>query len=353
MKLYQYPAPHIRYPESNQTMMSDVLLLLALLTIPAYLFYGPRTLVICLVSVSCAAASDCACVMLRGHRPNVRDLSPVVTGMITALMMPASIPYGVVACAAVFAIVVAKQPFGGAGGNLFNPAAAGVSFAAICWPQQMFLYPAPFSRLDVFGTFSERLSSFVYQSGAGRAAMEVVVPLTQNPSFVLKSGRTPTNSIIDMALGNYPGPMGATNILVILACLVYLILRRGVRWHLPVSFLGACAAIAFIFPRVNAERLTSVCYELMSGALLFGAVFMMSDPVTSPKRDSSLAIYGVFAGVCTMLFRYFGGFEESIAFTVLFANAFVPIIDRYNEYLQHWIRRRRFEARKIKSSPPA
>lgn len=353
MKFRQFPAPHIHYPESNKTLMSDVLLLLVLLTVPSYLFYGPRALAVCLVSVAAAVVSDAICVLLRGRQLNIRDFSPVVTGMIVALIMPASISYGVVITASVFAIAVVKHPFGGIGNNLFNPAAAGVSFAAICWPQQVFSYPAPFQNLDIFGAFSERLQAFVYQSNAGRAAVEMVVPLTQNPSFVLKSGRTPTNSIIDMALGNYPGPMGATNILVILACLVYLLLRRNMRWHLPAAFLGSCAALAFFFPRVNAGGIASVCYELMSGALLFGAVFMISDPVTSPKRDSSLVIYGVFAGVSTMLFRYFGGFEESIAFAVLFANAVVPVIDHYNEYLHRWIRRRRFEIRKAKSAPPA
>ena len=89
---------------------------------------------------------------------------------------------------------------------------------------------------------------------------------------------------------------------------------------------------------------------MMSGILLFGAVFVLSDPATSPKRDSSYAAYGVFAGIITMIFRYFGGFEESMPFAILFSNAFVPVIDRYNEALHRWIRRKSLETRKLKKT---
>ncbi len=333
MKLNRYPAPHIRFQENNRTLMSDVLLLLLVLCVPAYLFYGPRVLVICGVSVGCAVATDIICVLLRGKRVNLRDFSPVVTGMIIALAMPATVGYRVVAAAALFAILVVKQPFGGVGNNVFNPAAAGFSFAAVCWPEQVFMYPRPFATIPVFG--------------------DVSVRLFQNPSFVLKVGGIPTNDISEMVLGNYPGPMGATNILVLVACLVYLLFRRTIRWQLPFSFLASCAFVAFLFPRVGTNGLQSLLFEMMSGILLFGAVFIVTDPVTSPKRDSSLAAYGIFAGTITMLFRYFGGFEESMPFAVLFANAFVPVIDRYNESLHRLIRRKNLETRKVKKAQKA
>lgn len=333
MKLSRHPAPHIRFQETNRTLMSDVILVLLVLCTLAYLFYGGRTLIVCGTAVVAAIVSDILCTLLRGKKPSAQDLSAVITGLIIGLVMPATIPSYVVITAAVFAIVVVKHPFGGIGGNIFNPAAAGFSFAAICWPQQVFLYPQPFDPLPLFG--------------------ETSVKLFQNPAFVLKFGGIPTNDITEMVLGNYPGPMGATNILVILACLVYLLFRRTIRWQLPISFLASCAFVAFLFPRVGTNGLQSLLYEMMSGSLLFGAVFVITDPVTSPQRDSSLVIYGIFAGVITMLFRYLGGFEESMSFAVLFVNAFVPIIDHYNETLHRWIRRKNIEARKAKSPQKA
>lgn len=124
MKLNRRAAPHIRFPESNRTLMSDMIILLLVLCVLAFLYYGGRALIVCAVSVVTAVVCDALCTLIRGRRPNPRDLSPVVTGLIIALTMPATIPYYVVASAAVFAIAIVKHPFGGTGQNLFNPGAA-------------------------------------------------------------------------------------------------------------------------------------------------------------------------------------------------------------------------------------
>lgn len=345
MKLDKRPAPHIRFQDTNTTLMLDVVILLLVLCALAYLFYGLRALAVCGFSVAVAVVSDVLCSFLRGKKANVRDLSPVITGLIIALAMPATVSYYVVAAAVLFAIVVVKHPFGGTGNNVFNPAAAGFSFAAICWPLQVFMYPMPFAALDVAGTFSYKLQAFVYG--------DTVIKLFQNPAFVLKLGGTPTNDITEMILGNYPGPMGATNILVLLTCLIYLLFRRTIRWQLSIPYLASCAFMAFLFPRIGTNGIQSLLYEMMSGMLLFGAVFMITDPATSPKRDTSLVIYGIFTGIITMLFRYFGGFEESMSFAVLFANVFAPVIDRYNESIHRMIRRKNLEVRKAKRAQKA
>ena len=151
-----------------------------------------------------------------------------------------------------------------------------------------------------------------------------------------------------MLLGYDPGPMWATNILTLVTFLIYLRGRKPIRWQLPISFLFTCSVLAFLFPRTGTDPIQSVLYEMMSGILLFGAIFMINDPVTSPKRDSSYAVYGIVAAITTMLFRYFGGFEESVPFAVLLANAFVPLIYRYNEFLHRMIRRQSLESRKSK-----
>ncbi|MCI8650379.1 MAG: RnfABCDGE type electron transport complex subunit D [Anaerotruncus sp.] len=333
MKLNRHAAPHIRYHEDNRTLMSDVILLLLVLCVLAYLYYGLRAVLLCAFSALAASLSDGICTLLRARQPNLRDLSPIVTGLIIALAMPASVPYYVAVTASVFAIAVVKHPFGGTGHNLFNPAAAGFAFVSICWPSQVFHYPQPFTPLPLFG--------------------EVSAVLVRNPMFVLRSGGLPSNNLTELLLGNYPGPMGATNTLVVVACLLYLLYRRTVRWQLPLPFLASCAACALLFPRVLHVGLRSVLYELLSGLLLYGAVFMISDPVTSPKRDSSMVIYGVLTGIVTMVFRYFGELESTLPFALLLSNALVPIIDRYNEALHRMIRRKKLEARTAQKAQKA
>lgn len=318
------PAPHIRYEESTCTIMGDAILTLLFLYAMAFYYHGPRTVALGGVSAAASILCDVFCILLAGRRPHLRDLSALVTGLIIPLLMPASIPYHIVAAAAVFAIVVVKQPFGGMGYNVFNPAAGGVAFATICFTGQMFLYPQPREWLPVFG--------------------ETQSALVNGPSFTLALGGIPQYDILDMALGNYPGPMGATNILVILACLLYLILRNTVRWEMPVSFLLTAGVFAWLFPRAGMLPRESVLFEMMSGLLLFGGVFLLGDPVTTPKRDWSKVGYGVTAGIIVMLFRRYGNLQESFVFAVLLMNAAVWAFDMLGERLASLIRRRKFEA---------
>ena len=353
MKLKQAAAPHIRFQESNITIMSDTILLLAVLAGMACFFYGTRALAVCGMAVISAILADAVCVLLRGRKLNPRDLSPVVTGMLIALAMPATISFKIVGAAALFAILIAKHPFGGTGHNPFNPAVAGFSFAAICWPQQVFSYPMPFEKIGMMGQFSDRLQSYVYTIGTAPSVQEIAVKLYQNPVSVLRAHALPSNDLFEMLLGNFPGPMGATNILVILTCLGYLIFRNTVRLQLPVSYLLSCMGIAYLFPRTFAGGTLSVFYEMMSGLLLFGGVFLLTDPVTSPKRESAMLFYGAFAGIITMLFRHHGFYDESLSFAILFANAFVPAIDHYDEMLCRLVRRKHLELRKAKDSQGA
>lgn len=307
MKLIPRDAPHIRHSDNTKTMMGDVIISLLPLYFMAFSFYRWRVVVLMLVSVAVCVFSEVFCVLIAGRKVNFRDFSAVVTGLIIPLVMPASAGYDMVAAAGVFAIVVAKQPFGGTGENLFNPAAAGLAFAIACWPTRMFTYPLIFEDLPLLG--------------------QITAKTANSAAYALKIGGIPTADFKDMFLGIRGGPMGATNILIILACLLYLSYRKTVRFVQPVSFIAAAAVMAYLFPRVDVTRVDSVLFELMSGSLLFGAVFMFSDPVTSPKRPGSQAAYGAIGGVVAMLFRYFGGYEQTVVFAILLMNALVPLFD--------------------------
>ncbi len=311
-------APHVRASESLFTVMADMLVALTPLYLMAWFYYGPRALLLGLIGAATAWTLDLLGVLAGGRRPDLRDLSAAVTGLLIPLLMPASVPYYIVAAACAVAILAVKFPFGGTGNNLFNPAAVGFAFAAICWPEQVFRYPAPMQRLAVVG--------------------DAVAKTVVSPAHSLMRGAIPSLDLFDMILGNASGPMGATNILVILACGLYLLVRRTIGWRAPASFLLVSGLMATACPRSPFGVFDSVGWELCSGMLLFGAVFMITEPVTSPKRDFAKLLYGAAAGVMAMLFRYFGGFEDGFVFALILMNVSAPLFDRVCEHLLHQIR---------------
>ncbi len=321
MKLSADYPPHIRSRDTSLSLMFDVVVALLPLYGLAVFFYGPRALMLALISAATCILSDAACSLLMGRGLLLRDLSPVVTGMIIPLLLPASISYTVVIIAALFSSLVIKQPFGGVGQNIFNPAAGGVAFVTLCWPVDVFSYPTPLNTLPM------------------TSSPEVV--LERSVSYTLHLGGRPTSDYLDLLLGNVPGPMGATHILVMLACLFYLWVRRGAKINMTGSFIAGAAAWALLFPRGSLSPFESLCYELMSGSLLFAAIFLISDPVTSPKRPIARTLYGAAGGLLCMAFRSLGDMEESVIFGILVMNTFVWLLDTRVESLYHRYRRER------------
>ncbi len=323
MKLRAQNPPHIRSRESNQTVMLDAIIAMLPLYAMATYYYGKRALALGFFSVMVTTAFDMLCAIARRNVPNIRDLSPTVTGMLIPLLMPASIRFEVVAAAALFGIAVAKHPFGGVGENIFNPAVAGAAFAAVCWPKSMFLYPVPFDRLPV--------------------AVDGTLKLINSPAYTLSLGGAPNTDLLDMLLGNFAGPMGATNILVLCTCFLFLAVRKTVSVWMTGAFLGGAALVAAAVPRAMLTPFYSVSYELMTGLTLIGAIFLINDPVTSPKRKLPKVLYGFLAGVVSMTFRHLGEYEDSLLFAILVMNASVWIIDLWGEHLAHAFRRKNIE----------
>ena len=323
MKISTYSAPHIHHQESTGTIMGDAILSILVVYAMCFYYYGIRVVMLLLVSVLTAVAADAACILTAGKKINTRNYSAIVTGMIIPLMMPASIDIHVVVAAAVFGIVVAKHPFGGVGQNIFNPAAAGIAFATICFPARMFLYPLPLEPLPLFPD-------------------ETLVRVT-SPAFTLQLGGVPAYELVDMSLGNFPGPMGATNILVILACLLYLVFRGSVGWQLPAVYIAVFSGMCMLFPRAGLSSEQTMLYETMSGTMLFGGVFMLNDPVTTPQRAWTKIAYGFFSAIVFFVFRRYSFVEEDFVFVLLLMNACVWGLDMLGEYLAGYFRRKRFE----------
>ena len=310
-------APHVRQSESVVTMMTDVIVALLPIYLIAFFYHGARSLVLGISGVFfCGILSVLGAILLR-EKP-AADLTPIITGLIIPLLLPADIPYYVLFSACAVAIFVVKIPFGGTGYNLFNPAAVGFASVAICWPELVFRYPATMQKIEVFG--------------------ESTVKIAQSPAYSLSLGAIPDQNILDLLLGSAPGPMGATNILVVVACGIFLIVKKAINWIEPVSFILPYSVLCLLFPRIGGSPLEALCYELFSGALIFGAFFMLTEPVTSPKRDFGKLMAGVSSAIVVFLFRYFGKFEMGFASALILMNVFSPIFDSVCENVLHVLR---------------
>ena len=205
-----------------------------------------------------------------------------------------------------------KFPFGGTGNNLFNPAAAGLAFVSLCFGDQLASYPLPLEKLPI--------------------KVDETVKLVQGAASMLRMDAVPTISTEQLALGNYAGPMGTTNIIVIGACLVYLLVRRNVKWYVPLTYLATISLFAAQNHHGDLTALESVVLELVAGSFMFVAVYMLTEPVTLPKRNIARIMYAITAGVLTMLFRYYGAVLYCAAFALLLTNAFSPLFDRLAEH---------------------
>ncbi|MBQ2755181.1 MAG: RnfABCDGE type electron transport complex subunit D [Oscillospiraceae bacterium] len=325
-KLKQVDSPHIRRGEHSTLFMLDAVIALLPLYVMAYIYYGPRALILGGIGMVSALVSGYLCDLFIDGRINFSDISAAVTGLILPLMMPASIPYYVVLTATLFAVFAVKLPFGGTGYNMFNPAAAGFAFVSVCWPDKLFNYPTPMRQLPLNLVIDEAEITF-----------------STSVSQLLSSGLVPNIDSIDFVMGDFAGPMGVTNALVLLSCAVYLILRKSIKWSVPFTFFATSALFVLLFPRVDTPNHLNVLYELCGSSIIFGGIFLLNDPVTIPKRNLSQVLYAFFGAIFAMLFQYYGAFAQGVPFAIIIINVFAPLLDRYTEALLQKIRRKRLE----------
>lgn len=252
-------------PSAYEANRDIVFMTLPLLALSTY-FYGARPAVLCLTAAFTAMLCDHLVAWLR-HRPcDKTENSSIPSALVLVLLLPATVHYYVVVVSVAVAILLGKHAFGGYGHYPFNPAAFGYAVAAVSWPGEVFLYPVPFTTMGVLDTGSATV-------------MESV-------SHTLRAGGVPNVDTFDLILGNYAGPIGATSVLILVACAMYLWMRRDITLGIPFGFLLSCALVAFFYPRVNTLglelpwqyldiRLLSLKYEMLSGALIFAAVFLV------------------------------------------------------------------------------
>lgn len=279
------------------------------LLVMAVYWYGPRPLVLCAVAVVTAVLCDVLAAGLRRRAWQLGDVSSPLFAVLLVCLMPASIPYAIVAATTATAILVGKHLFGGSQSYPFHPTALGYVIAVVSWPSQMLTFPAPFTRLALTNT--------------------VTFAPAEAPVATLKLAGLPNISTINMVLGNFAGPLGVTATLVVLACGLLLLAVRRFELAMPLSFLAACTALLHWFPRVSGvsgSRLLQM--ELLVGGLAFGMVFLLQDEVTAPHGLSARILYGLLVGVLTVVYQYYSSYPYGVCFGVLWGNALSGTLDR-------------------------
>lgn len=292
-------SPHVHTPITTQRLMLDVIIALLFPLVWSMYIFGLRALFLTLVSVASCVLFEFLCRKIMRKPDTISDLSAVVTGMLLAFCLPVKMPYWTVVAGAFFAIVVVKQLYGGIGKNIVNPALA--------------------ARVFMFMSFSSEMSDF------GTNGADAVASAT--PLMNLQQGKLPEQPLLDMFLGDKPGCIGEVSVTLILLGGLYLLFRKVITWHIPVSFIATVAAVAFIFPAGDFSRLYFTAYELCAGGLMLGAFFMATDYVTSPVTPKGRIIYGIGCGLITMFIRYFG-YPEGVSFAILIMNLFTLSLDK-------------------------
>lgn len=297
-KLTLSVSPHIHSGRSTTGIMRDVLIALIPTTVAGALIFGWRSLLVVAVCVAACVLSEALFNVITKKTQTVGDLSAAVTGLLLGLNLPANIPLWQCVIGCIFAIVIVKGLFGGIGCNPVNPAITARVFMLIA-----------------FG-------SMTVQAFPKVDAVSSATPLSGGTDDALPS-------LLDLFLGLKGGAIGEVCGLALLIGLVYLLVRRIITWHIPVTFVGSVYVLSFLMEGMDPVRALAM---VLSGGLLIGAIFMATDYVTSPATPAGKLIFGVGAGVITFLIRYFGVYPEGVSFAILFMNILTPYIDSWTKH---------------------
>ncbi len=327
-KLIVSLSPHDHANDSVQRNMYAVLIAL----IPAFLvslyMFGLGALIVMLTSVAACVFFEWAIVkfIFKRERTTILDGSAAITGVLLGFNLPSNLPIWIIILGALFAIGVAKMSFGGLGCNPFNPAIVGRIFLLISFPVQMTTWP-------VAGQWMHYTD---VQTGATPLGIMKGV-ISGAPGVSLDQ----LPSSLDLFLGNNPGSFGEISALALILGGIYLIWKKVITWHIPVSILVTVFVFSGIMYLVNPALYASPLTHLLTGGLMLGAFFMATDYVTSPMNPKGQLLYGVCIGLITVIIRLFGSYPEGMSFAILIMNSFTPLINNY-------IKPTRFSSRAIK-----
>ena len=314
-KLIVSSSPHVRTNKDTSYIMKQVVIALLPATLAALFFFRLSALNVILFCVTGSVGAEFLCQKISKQESTIGDFSAVVTGLLLAFNVPASLPWWMCLLGAAFAIIVVKMVFGGIGNNFVNPALAARAFLLASFPVAMTLW----TRTGVNWVSSGNIDAYT----------------TATPLSFLKAGSNGVSSLADsgistsnMLIGNIGGCIGETSAVLIILGGLYLMYKGIINYVIPTFYICTVAILMFILGGFN---FTFVIYELLAGGLMLGAFFMLTDYTTSPMTKKGQIIYAVLAGLITTVIRLYGGYPEGVSYSILLVNIMTPLIDKYTK----------------------
>ncbi len=294
--------PHVRSKDSIQSIMRDVIIALVPATAAGIYYFGLRALILIVAAIISAVFFEWLYEKITKKPVTINDLSAVVTGLLLAMNLPASAPVWVAIVGSAFAIIFAKQLFGGLGQNFINPALAGRAFLLASYPTEM--------------------TTWVVPNGLAADAATYATPLAQ-----LKNGALDA-SLKQLVIGQVGGTIGETCAIALIIGGIYLLYKHVISWKIPVIYI---ATVFILFAVIGRHGMRMPLQEIFAGGVMLGGIFMATDYASSPVTPKGQVIFAVGAGLLTYLIRTFGGYPEGVSYSILIMNCCVPLIERFTE----------------------
>lgn len=310
------PSPHAYTGESVPKLMYGVIIsLLPALAVSVY-YFGIGMIIVTTVSVASAILFE---YLIQRYmmkvKPTHLDGSALLTGLLLAFCLPTNIPFWMVMIGALAAVGIGKMTFGGLGNNIFNPALVGRVFLFISFPVAMTAWPEPGQWMQYTDAVTGATPLGLMKEGLTVKTVGEIMP--EIPSF------------LHLLIGKTMGSAGEVSALALLIGMLYMMYRKIISWHIPLTILGTVLVFTGILWLANPDRFADPLFHLLTGGLMLGAIYMATDYVTSPMTGRGMILYGVGIGIVTVLIRVFGAYPEGVQFAILIFNGFTPLINKF------------------------
>ena len=319
-KLIVSLSPHAHGTDTVERNMYGVIIALMPALLVSFYFFGLGSVIVCLTSVVACVFFEWAInkYILKNECNTILDGSAALTGLLLGMNLPSNLPIWIILIGALFAIGVAKMTFGGLGHNIFNPALVGRCALLVAFPAQMTSWPLPGQWFQYTDAETGATPLALMQEAVKSGNMDVLAQLPDAVSLLLA----------DVSLNGGAGTIGEVCDLALIAGLIFMLWRKIITWHIPVSVIGTVFVLSELLHLSNPIYADPVVV-ILSGGLMLGAIFMATDYVTSPMTPKGQIIYGVSIGVLTIVIRNWGAYPEGMSFAILIMNAFTPLINNY------------------------
>ncbi len=315
-KLIVSPSPHASTRKSVPSLMYGVIIsLLPALGVSVF-YFGIGMIIVTTVSIGSSILFEYLIgKFIMKVKTTHLDGSAILTGLLLAFCLPSNLPIGLVMIGALVAVGIGKMTFGGLGNNIFNPALVGRVFLFISFPVAMTSWPQPGQWLKYTDALTGATPLGILKEGLAMKTVGEIMP--EIPSF------------LNLFLGNMMGSSGEVAAFALLIGMIYLLYRKIISWHIPVSILGTVFIFTGILWLANPDRFADPLFHMLTGGLMLGAIYMATDYVTSPMTVKGMVIYGVGIGIVTVLIRVFGAYPDGVQFAILIFNGFTPLLNKY------------------------